>query len=210
MHIDRLIITRTLSCLLTFLALACGGKSTGVDEDFIESDASVDKGDAEVDEGDFTGCGDGILDPENDEQCDGDNLGYATCLSIGYGPGILVCNDACYFDITGCGEPQEDELGETGLPGISIWDWLNQDTETGQNEDSDNNPFTDWFGGNDDSGFFGNSDRGGLFGNDDSGFFGNSDRGGLFGNDDGGFFGNSDRGGLFGNNDSGFFGNSDR
>jgi alpha-tubulin suppressor-like RCC1 family protein len=46
-------------------------------------------------------CGDGTInDPE---QCDGENVGVATCASIeGFEGGELVCGSDCRYDISGC------------------------------------------------------------------------------------------------------------
>jgi hypothetical protein len=43
-------------------------------------------------------CGRG----SNAENCDGPDLGRATCKSLGFGGGTLACTSACTFDITGC------------------------------------------------------------------------------------------------------------
>ena len=45
-------------------------------------------------------CGDSILDPGED--CDGTDLGGATCESLGLGEGTLRCNTNCTFDTSGC------------------------------------------------------------------------------------------------------------
>ncbi|HDP36736.1 MAG TPA: hypothetical protein ENN27_02525, partial [Candidatus Atribacteria bacterium] len=46
------------------------------------------------------GCGDGVI--QSDEECDGDNLGGATCVSLGFSGGILSCRNDCTFDISSC------------------------------------------------------------------------------------------------------------
>ncbi len=49
-------------------------------------------------------CGNGSID--TGEQCDGQNLGIATCEIIGnYVGGVLGCTDACTFDTTACEPP---------------------------------------------------------------------------------------------------------
>jgi hypothetical protein len=47
-------------------------------------------------------CGNGSIDP--DEDCDGDNIGYATCeaLGLGFDGGTLSCADNCRFDTSQC------------------------------------------------------------------------------------------------------------
>lgn len=49
---------------------------------------------------DFAGCGNGIL--ETGEQCDGGDLGGATCTSLGYTSGTLACTSNCMLDTSGC------------------------------------------------------------------------------------------------------------
>lgn len=50
-------------------------------------------------------CGNGAID--GGEQCDGGNLGGATCSSLGFSDGSLGCNNAsCTFDTTGCCKDQ--------------------------------------------------------------------------------------------------------
>jgi hypothetical protein len=45
-------------------------------------------------------CGNGTLDAG--EQCDGTNLGGATCTSLGFAGGTLACSAQCTFDTSGC------------------------------------------------------------------------------------------------------------
>jgi hypothetical protein len=49
------------------------------------------------------GCGDGIADPNANEQCDGADLGGADCDSLGYtGGGTLSCTAGCAYDTSLC------------------------------------------------------------------------------------------------------------
>ncbi|MBU1535371.1 hypothetical protein KKF84_08620, partial [Myxococcota bacterium] len=50
-------------------------------------------------------CGNGEIEVGTSEECDGNSLGGATCLSLGYYGGTLSCDTECIFDVTGC-EPQ--------------------------------------------------------------------------------------------------------
>ncbi|MFO0747168.1 MAG: hypothetical protein U1F43_16115 [Myxococcota bacterium] len=50
-----------------------------------------------------TDCGDRIV--SGGEDCDGDNLGGATCLTLGFDGGTLGCNIDCSFDTIGCTRP---------------------------------------------------------------------------------------------------------
>ncbi len=45
-------------------------------------------------------CGDGVKGPG--EECDGDDLGGATCASLGYLGGQLLCRPNCTYDTSGC------------------------------------------------------------------------------------------------------------
>ena len=49
------------------------------------------------------GCGDGVI--QNNEQCDGANLGGQTCVSQGFFGGILHCNPNCTFNVLACTLP---------------------------------------------------------------------------------------------------------
>ncbi len=46
------------------------------------------------------GCGDGII--AGGEQCDGANLGGASCSSLGFSSGTLSCTSACTFNTSQC------------------------------------------------------------------------------------------------------------
>lgn len=46
------------------------------------------------------GCGDSVIGPG--EQCDGANLGGATCASLGYTSGILTCTSVCTQNTLNC------------------------------------------------------------------------------------------------------------
>ena len=48
-------------------------------------------------------CGNGIVDPGLGEQCDGADLGSATCGSLGHLGGTLACRADCTFDFELCG-----------------------------------------------------------------------------------------------------------
>lgn len=56
-------------------------------------------------------CGDGAIDPG--EQCDGANLGGATCVSLGYTSGALACAAGCGFDTGGCASQAFPATGQT-------------------------------------------------------------------------------------------------
>lgn len=58
-------------------------------------------------------CGDGQI--QAPEECDQNNLGGATCESLGLGPGILACTANCYFNTMGCA-PCTDDCVATDAP----------------------------------------------------------------------------------------------
>jgi hypothetical protein len=103
---------RYSNLFLLFSALAlCFG--CGIRSGLPVSDAGID---AAAEEGDASGegaagseappdellCGNGVIDSPK-EQCDGDDLGGATCFSLGEGEeGVLRCGPACLFDVSMC------------------------------------------------------------------------------------------------------------
>ena len=72
------------------IAGACGGTNDGEDEpDPVCGDEEVNGGD----------------------QCDGGDLGGATCESLGFARGVLACSAECGFDVAGCEAVDADEDG---------------------------------------------------------------------------------------------------
>ncbi|HUT77489.1 MAG TPA: agmatine deiminase family protein [Polyangia bacterium] len=53
-------------------------------------------------------CGNGVIDELLFEDCDGDDLGGATCESLGYEPGTLGCDGSCRYDTEPCGGGDAD------------------------------------------------------------------------------------------------------
>ncbi|MBT6995228.1 hypothetical protein HN865_01585 [Candidatus Woesearchaeota archaeon] len=49
-----------------------------------------------------SGCGDGIVEPYLFEECDGLDLNFESCISLGYSGGILGCNLDCTFNQNNC------------------------------------------------------------------------------------------------------------
>ena len=49
-----------------------------------------------------SGCGDGIVQPYLLEECDGLDLNFESCISLGYFGGILSCNLDCTFNQDNC------------------------------------------------------------------------------------------------------------
>jgi len=47
-------------------------------------------------------CGNGIREIDEGEECDGTDLGGASCVTRGFDVGALACRRSCEFDTTGC------------------------------------------------------------------------------------------------------------
>ncbi len=58
-------------------------------------------------------CGNGIIEQEMEEQCDGSKLNQETCRSLGFDKGVLSCSSSCKFDTSKCSTttPPGDECG---------------------------------------------------------------------------------------------------
>ncbi len=109
MHTNRRSVVIILGSLLACSAVGCGMRSSLDEGDSIEEitaasalDSGMMQGAGGTEERSF--CGDGRLDLLT-EQCDGTNLGYATCESLGQGVGRLRCSPGCYFDVSMCRPP---------------------------------------------------------------------------------------------------------
>jgi hypothetical protein len=62
-------------------------------------------------------CGDGMLN--GGEQCDGNQLGGASCVTQGFDLGELGCTAACTYDVSAC----MDDLSDCGMQGdLCIFD----------------------------------------------------------------------------------------
>jgi hypothetical protein len=62
--------------------------------------------------GTLPGCGDGVQN--GDEQCDGVDLGGASCASLGFNlDGTLGCTAACQFDVSACENQAFPATGQT-------------------------------------------------------------------------------------------------
>ena len=47
-------------------------------------------------------CGDGIIQTNFGEDCDGENLAGQDCESLERGSGVVACNSSCRWDFSGC------------------------------------------------------------------------------------------------------------
>ncbi|PKN20150.1 MAG: hypothetical protein CVU65_17735 [Deltaproteobacteria bacterium HGW-Deltaproteobacteria-22] len=59
-------------------------------------------------------CGDGSVEADEGEQCDGTNVNGATCQSLGYGSGALTCDAACQWVTEACDTLCGNGYHETG------------------------------------------------------------------------------------------------
>jgi len=50
----------------------------------------------------LTYCGDGVIQRQEGEKCEGMNLDGASCQNLGLGAGTLACTSLCAYDTTGC------------------------------------------------------------------------------------------------------------
>lgn len=74
-----------------------------------------------------TDCGNGMIDAGED--CDSDDVGGVTCADQGFDDGVVACDAACLFDVTGCffmetlqndnGMCAANELGCTDMTGTA-------------------------------------------------------------------------------------------
>jgi len=92
--------------ILMLLCANCAGSKTRL----VDADANDMQGD--VPEEVSADCGNGIIDPGED--CDGEELGYATCEAIGEGftGGTLSCSDNCQFDTSQCVDDTPEVCGD--------------------------------------------------------------------------------------------------
>lgn len=59
-------------------------------------------------------CGDDVI--EESEQCEGNNLGGATCVSLGYATGTLSCTGSCSYNTSQCPSLEEPVAGAGATP----------------------------------------------------------------------------------------------
>jgi hypothetical protein len=87
-----------LSALLALIA--CSKGSSSIDQDQNKA-AGLPLGQDE----DL--CGNGKIDEDQDEECDGQKLGRATCQSLGFSAGgVLACDpETCIYDTSMCKLP---------------------------------------------------------------------------------------------------------
>jgi len=76
-------------------------------------------------------CGDAVISPQIDEECEGSDLNGATCQSLGFDEGSLTCSDCKLVKtlcVKRCGngvmDPGEACDGDAGLPGCSDFGYV--------------------------------------------------------------------------------------
>ena len=85
-----------------FVPFETSGEGDGDPGDGDPGDGDPGDGDGEPGDGDGEpeACGNGVID--GGEQCDGGELGGATCMSEGFGGGGIQCTDSCVLDTSNC------------------------------------------------------------------------------------------------------------
>lgn len=119
-------------CALALTLIGCGDSRPGVNNDFADGHVLPVCGNGVVeppevcDDGnqvdDLTCsstcsayCGDGHLDPQLGEACDGADLGGQTCETLNLGSGSVTCA-GCTLDTSGCGAACGNGACEAGEP----------------------------------------------------------------------------------------------
>jgi hypothetical protein len=75
-------------------------------------------------------CGNGIVDEDAWEYCDGTDLNGETCVSMGYAGGTLTCDEYCWLDTSLC----EDACGNGAIDPNEECDGTNLGGETCQSQ----------------------------------------------------------------------------
>ena len=84
-------------CVLALAVPGCGG---GGSENAVCGDNVCDSSESAASCATDCGCGNGVLNAGED--CDGTDVGDATCESVAQHGGTLGCNADCTFDVVGC------------------------------------------------------------------------------------------------------------
>jgi trimeric autotransporter adhesin len=92
--------------------------TTTTDTDVVpDGTSSAGTGDTET----ASDCGNGIA--EADEDCDDADLADATCETLGFGGGTLVCDAGCTYDLAACGELPAAPVLALGLSQVKQFDF---------------------------------------------------------------------------------------
>jgi len=97
-------IRRLMAVVVAVVVAGCpdpeGGGSSGTSTDGTDTGGDPTDSAADSDTGPAEGCGNDII--EAGEECDGINLGGASCETLGFGGGALACAPGCVYDPEGC------------------------------------------------------------------------------------------------------------
>ena len=77
------------------------GNQTNLKEECVSPQTCVDAPNGSRCEG-IGNCGDGIIEKDKGEECEGADHGGATCQTLGFGMGTLVCTEVCTLNDLGC------------------------------------------------------------------------------------------------------------
>jgi hypothetical protein len=111
------------------IILACfsvGGLAVG---------CSDDDGGGDDNNNNNTLCGNGVIDVDDGEDCDGLELGGVTCVDLGYDRGELACSADCSFSAVGC--INDPECGNNVVEGNEACDGPNLVAHTCSSEGFD-------------------------------------------------------------------------
>jgi hypothetical protein len=103
--------SRWLACALGLVLIAsCSKGASSIDEDAARAEElNNDEGEKDPI------CGNGIINDEVREDCDGNALGGVTCVTLGFTGGTLTCDpQTCAFDTTMCTLPNPGGGGSGG------------------------------------------------------------------------------------------------
>ena len=59
-------------------------------------------------------CGDGEVQMDHGEECEGTDLNGSSCVGLGYSGGPLACDAACRYDVSGCVSSCGNGILDTG------------------------------------------------------------------------------------------------
>jgi hypothetical protein len=104
-------LARWIACTIALSALcACSKGATSIDTD---ADRAQELANDEGEKDPI--CGNGVINDEVGEDCDGNALGGVTCVNLGFTGGTLTCDPVtCVFDTTMCTRPVGSTGGNSG------------------------------------------------------------------------------------------------
>jgi hypothetical protein len=105
-------LTRWIAGVIWLAALtSCSKGATSIDGD---ANRAEDLSNDEQGEPDPI-CGNGVIDDDMGEDCDGNAFGGRTCENLGFAGGILSCDpNMCTFDVSMCTRPNTPGGGAGG------------------------------------------------------------------------------------------------